>query len=221
MINDSEVEAAREQLLSALADGEIEPSGVAKACEHWRDDPSARQRWHDYQLIGDVMRSDDLAATPSHDESFLLALRSRLADEPVVLAPTRRLDEQAAAMSGARPSGRHRIATFGAIAAGFMLVVAGALTMTGLPSMLDSTSQPTAGTLAQSQSQPQPATLVSAGDIATDPVNELQPTIVSGKLIRDARLDRYFSAHQQWSSDAMMAGHAAFMTQSISDGAKR
>jgi sigma-E factor negative regulatory protein RseA len=44
--------------LSALVDGEAE--GAEHACNRWRDDEHLRRDWHAYQLIGDVMRSEDL-----------------------------------------------------------------------------------------------------------------------------------------------------------------
>jgi sigma-E factor negative regulatory protein RseA len=71
--------------LSALADGEAQAADPA--CTRWRDDAEARRTWHAYQLIGDVMRSDDLARPASRDAAFLAGLRERLAAEPVVLAP--------------------------------------------------------------------------------------------------------------------------------------
>jgi sigma-E factor negative regulatory protein RseA len=72
--------------LSALADGEAQAADPA--CAGWRDDVEARRTWHAYQLIGDVMRSDDLAQPALRDAAFLARLRERLAAEPVLLAPT-------------------------------------------------------------------------------------------------------------------------------------
>ncbi|PXW97040.1 RseA-like anti sigma(E) protein [Sphaerotilus hippei] len=74
--------------LSALMDGEVDAQIVARACRSWRQDAGQRTSWHAYHLIGDVLRSDELSSPPSRDEAFLQALRSRLAEEPVVLAPT-------------------------------------------------------------------------------------------------------------------------------------
>jgi sigma-E factor negative regulatory protein RseA len=74
------------QGLSALVDGEATPQEVTRACAQWRDDADTRARWHRYQLIGDVMRSEDLAQTTRGD-AFLRSFRERLAQEPVVLAP--------------------------------------------------------------------------------------------------------------------------------------
>jgi sigma-E factor negative regulatory protein RseA len=75
------------ELLSALADGE--PDALEGGCSAWRDDAGARAAWHAYHLIGDVLRSDELAAPGARDAAFLAALRTRLAAEPVVLAPVR------------------------------------------------------------------------------------------------------------------------------------
>src|SRR5471030_763714 len=90
---DSDRSESHRRILSALADGDATDSEAARAFQAWRDDSEARASWHAYQLIGDVLRSEDLAVEPAADESFLVALRARLADEPVVLAPQPRVDE--------------------------------------------------------------------------------------------------------------------------------
>ena len=92
----------RYQSLSALADGEATASEVTEACANWRDDDGARQVWASYQLIGDVLRSEELASTAQHDH-FLSKLRQRLADEPVVLAPRAAAQVAAAAQPSAAP----------------------------------------------------------------------------------------------------------------------
>jgi sigma-E factor negative regulatory protein RseA len=72
-------------LMSALCDGDA--AAAAPACAAWAQDEPARRAWHEYHLIGDVLRSDDLALQPQRDAAFLAALRTRLAQEPVPLAP--------------------------------------------------------------------------------------------------------------------------------------
>lgn len=118
------------RILSALADGDATAGEAARAFQAWRDDPDARASWHAYQLIGDVLRSDDLAAEPAADESFLVALRARLVDEPVVLAPQPRAEADPPAM----PEAANASATGGrarrwqgpmAMAAGFLVVIGG------------------------------------------------------------------------------------------------
>jgi sigma-E factor negative regulatory protein RseA len=119
------------RILSALADGDATDSEAARAFQAWREDADARSSWHAYQLIGDVLRSDDLAAEPAADAAFLVALRARLADEPVVLAPQPRVEDVAiplpAAVNAATGAIRQRARWQGpvAMAAGFLVMVGG------------------------------------------------------------------------------------------------
>ena len=53
---------------------------AAAACALWRDDPEARRYWHTVHLIGDAMRSDELAQQPARDADFLAAVTSAAAD---------------------------------------------------------------------------------------------------------------------------------------------
>ena len=125
---DSSNESSR-RILSALADGDATDAEAARAFQAWRDDADARASWHAYQLIGDVLRSDDLAAEPAADEAFLVALRVRLADEPVVLAPQPRVEAEPVAMPAAVNAStaaiRSRARWQGpvAMAAGFLAVI--------------------------------------------------------------------------------------------------
>jgi len=121
------------RILSALADGDATDSEAARAFQAWRDEPDARASWHAYQLIGDVLRSDDLAGKPQADEAFLVALRARLATEPVVLAPQPRADDRLVDQpSVANASVRNRGRWQGpvAMAAGFLAVI-GVLNVAG------------------------------------------------------------------------------------------
>jgi sigma-E factor negative regulatory protein RseA len=117
------------RILSALADGDATDSEAARAFQAWRDDPGARASWHAYQLISDVLRSDDLACDPAADEAFLVALRARLADEPVVLAPQARADAVPAAMphavNASAGAARGRWQGPLTMAAGFLVMLGG------------------------------------------------------------------------------------------------
>lgn len=77
-------EDSRQQLSAAL-DGQAD--AIDAACAAWRSSGEARRSWHTYHLIGDAMRSSELAQAPARDAAFLQALRARMAQEPVVLAP--------------------------------------------------------------------------------------------------------------------------------------
>lgn len=77
----------REQL-SALADGALEGAELAQALNAARDE-EALATWATYHLIGDVMRSTDLARPG--DSDLLRKLRVQLAQEPV--RPVRAVSE--------------------------------------------------------------------------------------------------------------------------------
>jgi sigma-E factor negative regulatory protein RseA len=71
--------------MSAFVDGQS--WALPEAMRLWREQGQAREAWHTYHLIGDAMRSEELARPVQHDAAFLQALRQRLAVEPVPLVP--------------------------------------------------------------------------------------------------------------------------------------
>ena len=214
--------------LSALVDGELDDASAAIACRHWRDDPSLRASWHEYQLIGDLLRSDDLASTPQRDSAFLSALRSRLADEPVVLAPlampsavSMHLPEASKVAGAAR--GRWSLRATSAMAAG-VVAVAGVVMVTRGPAVLPSGAAD--ASLAQ-RAVPSIPVADSAVANAAVPVpvavavTEPQVLVANGKLIRDVRLDRYLSAHQQFAGSAALGVPSAYLRSATADAANR
>lgn len=164
--------------LSAMADGQADATERARCLESWSARADVRERWHAYQLIGDAMRSDDLARDPAGDAAFLRALRTRLADDRVV--PLRPRVE--------RSSGRWLGAA--AVAAG---VGAVALTLTMINPVGGPGTQ--GGATLAAASAPTAAVRVPA---------ETPLLAVNGQLIRDARLDRYLAAHRQGATGASL-----------------
>jgi sigma-E factor negative regulatory protein RseA len=165
---------ARRQLMSALADGEV--ASADAGCALWGSNADAREAWHTYHVIGDTLRSDDLAAAPRSEADFLAALRVRLAAEPTVLAP---MPLSAAAAAPARTRA-WRIPA--AVAAGFV-AVAGVL-------LVARTQAPSA------ERAPVLASLPAPPNAPADRLGDPQWQVVDGKLIRDARLDNYLRAHR-------------------------
>ncbi len=210
----SDVAGGTEQL-SALVDGELAPEAVTQVCKVWRGDEASRRTWHTYHLIGDVLRSDDLASVPARDEAFLQRLRVRLAEEPVVLAPQ---PVNALPMAAARSLRRWR--TGAAVAAGFV-VVAGALVALQMP------SRDEAPALAQAQpTPPVPAAAVVPVVAATPVVAGVADPVVlvtDGRVIRDARLDRYLAAHQRFAGAGALDTPSVFLRNATAtaDGAQR
>lgn len=166
------------QRLSALMDGDADARDLAELGALWRDDADLRGTWHTYHLIGDVLRSDDLASAPARDEAFLQALRQRLAAEPVVLAPVA-VDAQALAAARRRRSWLAPAAA----AAGFVAVA-------GVLIVLRGPSTPTDDARLAKASPGVPA---------------VQPVSVNTPVLRDARLDRYLEAHRRMGPGVMTA----------------
>ncbi len=78
-MNDSKMDD--KELLSALADGQLDDRDMARGLQALASDPQARERWHTYHLIGDVLRAPELAeGTPT--AAFVERLSLRLAAEP-------------------------------------------------------------------------------------------------------------------------------------------
>lgn len=184
------------QTLSALMDGELAPGELAGVCAAWQQDSGARACWHAYHLIGDVLRSDDLAAPAPRDEHFLQLLRSRLVLEPVPEAPAPWVAAVLPAEPGAASlpsrrraagwwSGGGRLLAPTAVAAGFMLVAGGLV--------VNKLMQPAPAVA------PQLAQSAPAGDA----------------LVRDARLDRYLAAHRSLGSSLAPAGGAERTVQIV------
>lgn len=172
-------------LMSALADGELDSADVGSGCAAWGEPESeARRSWHAYQLIGDVLRSEDLASPPGRDQAFLARLHSRLAEEPALPAP-QPLPAQAQAI--ARPSRRTPWVMPAALAAGVM----------ALATVLVVSLGPSGGAGPSPALAVAPAAAVVADNtLPTPPVP--QAPAQGTRIVRDAQLDRYLQAHRDY-----------------------
>jgi sigma-E factor negative regulatory protein RseA len=158
--------------LSAAADGDAE--AIGQACRAFREgDRRARADWHAYHLIGDVMRSSELASPPARDADFLATFRERLAAEPVVLAPAaaRRSTRWAAPWVGPWRAPAAALASAAGVA-----VVAGVLVMS------------------RSGGEGPGASAVPFAAAPTSP--GATPTLVRDGVIRDARIEEFMRLHQ-------------------------
>lgn len=209
---------AHRQRISLFVDGEADAAAAQSIASAWRDDPALRRTWHSYHLIGDVLRSDELAIAPSRDEQFLQRLRDRMALEPVVLAPAvkpspplqdeRHAPTRAAAGFAALRSRRRRWQAPAAMAAGVVAVVGVAVMMRGgdpaaggSPVVLAGGASSPITVVAVPAPQPQPVALTSP---TTDPTTHRS-------IIRDPRIDSYFQAHRQFSLGGPLGIPAGYM----------
>jgi Negative regulator of sigma E activity len=180
--------SSRGERLSAFVDGELFGE------EHLNTfvselDGQDRAAWSCYHLIGDALRSDDLAVSPAASSAFLSGFAARFDNEPHVLAPA------------AMPVARRLLALRRRVVPAFA-VAAAAATLTWI-------------VVPQLQGVPgmaQVASLQSHGDslqrvaMASVPVATVQPVAQDANIIRDASLDQYLEAHQQFAQQPVMPG---------------
>lgn len=203
--------SARERL-SAMVDGETDDAAVRLACAQWRDQPEHATIWREYHLIGDVLRSDDLASTATHDASFLQSLRVRLSAEPTVLMPAAPVPGDPAPARTPYEARRSWLAA-SAVAAGFMAVAGVLVVLRGPDASPDGTgfAQDRAG-----------SGVVLASDITMGPPADTVPGLVrDANLIRDARLDQYLKAHKQFAGTSALSAPTAFVRSVASDAPRR
>ncbi len=227
-MNHSELPAGSDRAaMSALMDGELDGSQVASLRTAWRTDRQCRADWHAYHLIGDVLRSEELAAPATRNGAFMSRLRERLECEPVVLAPTRadagqpQAQPAAAVGAGARnarglgtgtvvtharrrallpslPSLRSRWATPVGVAAG-VVMVAGAVwsTRSDPDGSASWWSPPTVATAASA---------VGADERAT---------------LAEAEMARYLRAHREYSGSTTLSPAAGYLRNAAYDAGPR
>lgn len=176
------------QWLSDLADGRLDDDALGDACRRWGDDGEARRTWHAYQLIGDVLRSEDLARPAGADAAFLLAVRQRLAAEPVVLAPA----EPAAAPVRRAARGRRQLWMVPMAAAAGFVAVAGVMVV------LQQAAPGGNGFDAPQMAATPPAAVTVRASAGAAPALAGAPmTVQRGQMLRDARIDEYLRAHRE------------------------
>ena len=227
MVNGLDINALAAEHLSSLADGELNSDEVAAACAGWRDSEAVRARWHSYQLIGDVLRSEDFASTASRDASFLAALRSRLAAEPVVLAPEplpTPLPTWPAVANGGRVGGiaattrdkRGWWMAPSAVAAGFV-AIAGMLMLTQAPKTGESFIASTASVVSAKA-----GVVLAAVPSLPASASVAEPTVLAddAQVIRDARLDRYLAAHKQFAGSSVLGMSSGFVRAAAAEAPK-
>ena len=183
------------ELISALADGQLRGDAFARAVDAAAQDPAARQAWHTYHLIGDVLRSSDLAAHRAPDR-FLAKLQQRLGEEKPVLA----LHHEAVQASAVqRPEAANDASLRWKMAAGFASVAAVAAIGWNVVGIANAPG-------AQLASAPPPAAVVATQ---------------GGPMIRDAHLDQLLAAHRQLAGAPALQTSGGFLRNATFEGPAR
>lgn len=185
-----------EELISALADGQLAGEAFARGVDAAAAGPAARQTWHTYHLIGDVLRSGEQAAGAMNAE-FLERLQARLRQEkvPVPMAASAAAggtSREAAQAAANDPSFRWKLV------AGFASLAA--MAAIGWTAVGGSVAKSEQGQLA-----------------ATSPGTVLADT-QRGVMIRDARLDEFLAAHRQLGGASALQMPAGFLRNATFEG---
>jgi sigma-E factor negative regulatory protein RseA len=183
------------ELISALADGQLQGEAFARGVEAAARDEAARETWHTYHLIGDVLRSGDYrpSTVPS---AFLGRLRLRLQEEqamaPVAPSPAAIVRNFQGAPAANDTSFRWKVvagfASLAAVAAVGWTVVGG---VNGKPEL---------------------------GQMAAVPPGTVLADTQRGVMIRDARLDEFMAAHRQLGGASALQMPAGFLRNATFEG---
>jgi sigma-E factor negative regulatory protein RseA len=185
-------DGSRGERLSAFVDGELfgeEHPNLDKFLSGLNGED--RAAWSRYHLIGDALRSDDLAVSAATSSAFMSGFAARLQNEPHMLAP--------AAIPLARRLLALRRRVMPAVA-----VAAAAATLTWI--VVPQLQRVHGGSGAQMASLQTREDAVQRVTMASVPMSTAQPVAQDANIIRDASLDQYLEAHQQFAQQPVMAG---------------
>lgn len=211
--------------ISALADGQLDDLEIDAALALMAADSDARARWRAYHLVGDVLRSGELAVG-GRDGDFLARLSTRLQAEPVahrsggspltspelitqggpkltVPMPIGKASSPAANDSSLRWKLAASFASIAAVAA-ISFNAMGPLEGLGGGARL---AQP-----GSSPAAPVPPVFMAAGS----PVMPEGPV-----MIRDRRLDELMAAHRQFGGTSALQNPTGFLRNATFEGSGR
>jgi len=190
----------REQL-SALADGQLQGDELAQALE-FAAQAEGQATWQLYQLVGDVLRSPELALHQQGNHSMVMRVREQLAQEPM----HGRLPEAAPAVEQvvrAETAVAANASVFRwKMAAGFASLAAVAAIGWSALAGIQGAQSTSAG--AQLAAAPAPAQPVAPA-VAVAGADGQQV------MIRDPRLDELLAAHRQFGNTSALQMPAGFL----------
>lgn len=191
----------RREQLSAMADGQLQGVELADALAYAGQDDEAIATWQLYHLVGDVLRSPELARPV--DDGFMSRLRTELAKEPL---PVRMQDPvQVAVVAPASTAAANASVFRWKMAAGFAsLAAVAAIGWASVESLQAGPGQAPAGAqLAQSADR--------AVGAPAAPVVAVADAEGQQVMIRDPRLDELLAAHKQFGSTSALQMPAGFL----------
>lgn len=188
--------------VSDLVDGYVPDGAGAHTIDDVFSDRQAVQAWHAYHVIGDVLRSSELAPSGS-DHAFLERLERRLAQEPQRPVVTPVQVEPATANLASANASVFRWKMFAGVA-GFALVG-----VVGLNLWTQVGSRNDAQMVAQDVVLPRAPVVAVAADSG------------AGTMLRDPRLDELMAAHRQLGGHSALQVPAGFLRNATYEGPAR
>lgn len=192
-----------QEMISALADGQLHGDEFARGVDAVAADPQARQAWLTYHLIGDVLRSEELALGSLQ---FAERLRGRLAQEPSFAIDSIAIDARHSSAddllevktpAANDPNFRWKmVAGFASLAAVAAIGWTASMTLGTKPEQSQMAAAPAAS-----------GTLLAAGE--------------RGTMLRDARLDELLAAHRQLGAASALQTPAGFLRNATFEGPAR
>jgi len=188
------------ELVSALADGQLRGEEFARALALIEHSEDARAQWHAYHLAGDVLRSDELAASSARDVVFAARLRQRLQQEASMERPENAMNSVAFGADISRSESQNRIENPGANDASMRWKLVAGLASLATVMVVGWHLTSNDGKADGVPQLAQVAVPVQQAATETTPA-----------MIRDPRLDQLLAAHQQFGGTSALQMPAGFV----------
>lgn len=187
--------------LSALADGQLQGEELNAAYAYAAEDDEGAKTWQLYHLVGDVLRSADLAQPAN--PAFMARLREQLAQETLPERTHATLPPVAVVGAGLPEAANASVFRWKMVAGFASLAAVAAIGWTSLASLQGAGSERAGAQLAavSERSSPVPgAPVVAVADADGQQV-----------MLRDPRLDELLAAHKQFGSTSALQMPAGFL----------
>lgn len=207
----------QKEMLSALADGQLSGNALTQALEFSSQD-EGRETWQLYQLVGDVLRSPELAR-PVDNGDFLARLRTQLAQEAAPVA-------QATVSSPAAPA-QPVLTQFtpppqAANDSVFRWkMVAGLASLAAVVTLVWSAVGGLGGPPAGAQMAAVSAPVTASVSVQAPAVSLADNQAPQQVMIRDPRLDELLAAHKQFGGTSALQLPAGFLRNANFEAPKR
>lgn len=197
--------------ISAVVDGCLQGADLARVMDDLLSHPQSLQTWHTFHVVGDVLRSSELA--PSDDGfAFWQRLECRLALEP------------ARPVAIAEANGTYRVGVVALPSPGVVIASANASVFRwkALAGFSFTALVGVVGLGLWTQSSPPGAAQLAALSTHALPAPQITvPEGSAGIMIRDPQLDVLMAAHQQLGGHSALQMPAGFLRNATYEGSAR